>query len=194
MGAYKYIAETLQKEYAERSPVYRSRITVWRKSPPVERVERPTNITRARTLGYKAKIGYVVVRSRVKRGSRKRPKPMGGRKAKSNYRFTPPGLSYQRIAEQRVNHNYPNLEVLNSYWAGDDGNNTYYEVILADPTKLELSSLKRRGRAFRGLTSAGQKGRPSHSKTMNKQRRNKLHNARLAKVHGRRAAAARALL
>ncbi|MEM3499875.1 MAG: 50S ribosomal protein L15e, partial [Candidatus Bilamarchaeaceae archaeon] len=154
MGAYKYISETFQKEYKERDEEYRNRLIEWRRSPPIERIERPTNISRARTLGYKAKKGYVVVRAKVKRGSRKRQKPMGGRKPKNYYRYTSPGISYQRIAEQRVARVYKNMEVLNSYWVGDDGNHSYYEVILADPTIVKISALNNRGRAFRGLTSA----------------------------------------
>ena len=37
--------------------------------------------------------------------------------------------SIQRIAEERVSRRYPNLEVLNSYWVGEDGKNKFYEVI-----------------------------------------------------------------
>jgi ribosomal protein L15E len=34
-------------------------------------------LAQARRLGYKAKQGYVIFRSRVKRGGRKRPNPKG---------------------------------------------------------------------------------------------------------------------
>ncbi|VVC01155.1 50S ribosomal protein L15e [uncultured archaeon] len=192
MGAYGYIAETMQKEYSDRNEIYRGRLILWRKSAPIERVERPTNLTRARTLGYKAKVGYAIVRARVKRGMRKRPKSMGGRKAKSHYSFKSSGRSHQTIAEQRVNSVYKNMEVLNSYWVGDDGSHSYYEVILVDPTKVSIGAANRRGRAFRGLTSVGHKGRPSKKVSMNKKRQQKQRDRRLAGVHGRRAAAERA--
>jgi len=192
MGAYKYIAETFQEEYKERDETYRQRLTGWRRSSPIERVERPTNIARARTLGYKAKKGYAIVRARVKRGSRKRPKPMGGRKPKNYYRYVSPGISYQRIAEQRVARVYKNMEILNSYWVGDDGNHSYYEVILFDPTIVKISAGNNRGRAFRGLTSAGKKGRPSKVDRPNKKRRREMLREKLAKEHGRAASKARA--
>ncbi len=187
MGAYKYISETLQKEYSERSKAYRDRLMGWRRRPAIERAERPTNLARARALGYKAKQGYVIVRVKIKRGMRRRPKPMGGRKAKSSYLIKPPGHSHQAIAEQRANGKYKNLEVLNSYWVGEDGMAKYFEVILVDPTKIEIPAAGRRGRSFRGLTSAGQKGRPSKKKTPNKQRRAKKKLKTLAKQRGKRA-------
>lgn len=173
MGAYKYITEAFQKEYKARSEEYRQRVICWRRRPAVERVERPTNLARARRLGYKAKQGYVIIRTRVDKGRRTRRKPMGGRKPKSNYRFVQPGRSHQVIAEQRANRKYRNLEVLNSYWVGEDGNYKYFEIILADPTKpsVNISSTTRQGKSFRGLTSAGQKGRGTKKKTPNKRRR-----------------------
>jgi large subunit ribosomal protein L15e len=192
MGAYKYIAETFQKEYSERDETYKQRLMQWRRSSPIAKVETPTNISRARTLGYKAKKGYLVVRARVKRGSRKRPKPMGGRKPKNYYRYVSPGISYQRMAEQRVARLHKNMEVLNSYWVGDDGNYTYYEVILADPAIVNITAVRNRGRAFRGLTSAGTKGRPSKVKRPNKKIRRKMLRKKLAKEHGKAAAKARA--
>ena len=39
----------------------------------------------------------------------------------------------QRIAEERTAKHYPNMEVLNSYWVGEDGKHKYYEIILVDP-------------------------------------------------------------
>jgi large subunit ribosomal protein L15e len=157
MSSYKHIQETFQKEYAERSPIYRARITVWRKEGPVVRVERPTNIARAHTLGYKAKKGYIIVRVRVKRGKRKRIKMMRGRKPSKTGRFYSRHTSLQRIAEERANKHFRNTEVLNSYFVGSDGSLKFFEVILAEP---KLSGLKlQKGRAFRGLTSAGKKSR-----------------------------------
>ena len=160
MGAYKYIQQNLEKQYKERKDPYRKKIFEWRQQSATTKVERPTNLARARILGYKAKQGIIVVRTRVDKGRRKRRTPMGGRKPRHAYLFVQPQLSHQAIAEQRVNRIYKNMEVLNSYWVGEDGEYKFFEVILGDPTKLETSKLKlRRGRAFRGLTSAGKKVR-----------------------------------
>jgi large subunit ribosomal protein L15e len=74
--------------------------------------------------------------------------------------------SIQRIAEERTAKRYPNLEVLNSYYVGEDGKYKYYEVILVDPAHPVIKSdtkinwiLSQKGRVYRGLTSAGKKGR-----------------------------------
>ncbi len=145
------------------------RLVDWRRGDAFVRVERPTRIDRARELGYRAKQGYVVVRARVRRGGRRKPHPMGGRKPKSRglVKITM-AKSIQRIAEERVGKRYPNLEVLNSYWVGEDGRHKYYEVILVDPEHPVIRSDPKinwithpaqRGRVFRGLTSAGKKGR-----------------------------------
>jgi large subunit ribosomal protein L15e len=78
------------------------------------------------------------------------------------------GMSIQRIAEQRADRKFPNMEVLNSYWVGDDGKSKWYEVILVDPNHSVIKSDKNlnwicdnthKGRAHRGKTSAGRKGR-----------------------------------
>ena len=156
MGMYKYIQKAFQEQYKERSMVLRKRITEWRKLGTVARIKRPTNIARARSLGYKAKEGYFMARVAVGRGSRKRPHPWGGRKPAKNVAYLSPGKSLKRQAEEKAARVFTNLEVLNSYWVGQDGVKKYFEVIFAD-RKL-LPNLPK-GRAFRGLTSAGKKGR-----------------------------------
>ena len=148
----------------------------WRRGDAIVRVEKPANISRARTLGFKAKQGYSVVRVRVDKGRRTRRKTMGGRKHKNNYRFVQPGMSHQAIAEQRANRVYKNMEVLNSYWVGEDGEYKYFEVLLADASKpsVNISSVIRQGKAFRGLTSAGNSRGPSRKKQINKKLQRKL--------------------
>ncbi len=175
MGAYKYITETLQKQYKERGTELKRKIVQWRREPVINAVDRPSNLARARILGYKAKQGYVVVRTRIEKGRRTRVRPMGGRKQKNYYVFVQPGISHQAMAEQRVNRRYKNLEVINSYWVGEDGNYKFYEVILADPSKGTVisSSVRRKARSFRGLTSAGNAGTPNKKKGINKRLRRK---------------------
>jgi len=175
MGAYRYITETLQKQYKKRDAAFRAKVIAWRKGPAMEKVERPSNITRARRLGYKAKQGYIVVRVRVDKGRRTRRRTDGGRKQKNYYLFVQPQMSHQAIAEQRVNRIYKNMEVLNSYWVGEDGNYKFFEVILADPSRasVNVSSAIRQGKAFRGLTSAGNSRKPSKKRGLNKKLRRK---------------------
>ncbi|MCS7131148.1 MAG: 50S ribosomal protein L15e, partial [Hadesarchaea archaeon] len=76
--------------------------------------------------------------------------------------------SIQLIAEERAARKYPNLEVLNSYPVGDDGQHRYYEVIMLDPSHPAIyndpdlgwiARPNQRGRVYRGLTRAGRKSR-----------------------------------
>ena len=161
MGAYRYIQETLHNEYKKADARYKAKVRMWRKEPGIVLVDYPSNLVRARRLGYKAKQGYVMVRIRMEKGRRTRRKPMGGRKPRHNYRFVQPGISHQHIAERRVNRRYKNMEVLNSYWAGEDGNYKYFEVILADPSRKTVcnTAVIRKGKSFRGLTSTGLRAR-----------------------------------
>ncbi|MEO2117509.1 MAG: 50S ribosomal protein L15e, partial [Methanocaldococcus sp.] len=140
----------------------------------VVRIERPTRLDRARALGYKPKQGIIVVRVRVRRGGLRKPRPKNSKKpATLGVNKITMGKSIQRIAEERAARRYPNMEVLNSYWVGEDGKYKWYEVILvdpyhpvikADPQLNWLCTGKHRGRAFRGLTSAGKKGRGLRNK------------------------------
>ncbi len=149
--------------------LHKARMAVWRHEGAVERVERPTRIDRARSLGYRAKRGFVVVRTRVRRGGSNRPKIMGGRRPRRMaYNKITPKKSIQRIAEERAARKYPNLEVLNSYYVGEDGLYKYYEVIFLDKSAEEIKADKHldwitepgnTSRVYRGLTSAGFKGR-----------------------------------
>ena len=157
-----YITKNFQQTYKERPAYYRERLSQWRKEGAIVLVDKPLNPERARRLGYKAKQGFFVVRCRIKKGLRKRRKPKGGRKPRHNYRYVASSLSKQAIAEQRVARKYRNAEVINSYYVGEDGEYVYYEVIMAthDVKDKQASKIvKRRGRAFRGLTRAGRKAR-----------------------------------
>ncbi|WP_445475998.1 50S ribosomal protein L15e [Methanococcoides methylutens] len=145
------------------------RLQVWRKEGSVTRIERPTRIDRARALGYKAKQGIVVARVKVRRGSMRKSRYIRGRRTQhmGKNKITV-GKSIQRISEERASRKFPNMEVLNSYWVGEDGKQKWYEVILVDPSHPVIKSDKNlnwicdkthSGRAFRGKTSAGRKGR-----------------------------------
>lgn len=147
----------------------RERAPVWRRESIICRIERPTRLDRARSLGYKAKKGYVVVRTRVRRGGRRKTRFTAGRKPKRmGVNKITPVKSIKRIAEERVARKYPNLEVLNSYWVWEDGKFKFFEVILVDPNNPSIKNdeninwiceNQHKGRAFRGLTSEGKKTR-----------------------------------
>jgi len=77
-----------------------------------------------------------------------------------------PAKGLQRMAEERVSRHYPNLEILNSYWVGEDGTTRFYEVIMVDPQHPSIKNDKninwicnQKRRVYRGLTSSGKKSR-----------------------------------
>ncbi|MBT4577410.1 50S ribosomal protein L15e [Candidatus Woesearchaeota archaeon] len=170
MGMYKHIRETARNTTPE---MRRERLAEWRRSLAVSRVARPTNLTRARSLGYRAKEGIIVTRVRVLRGGRKRPLIKKGRRSKARRMKKILDMNYQTVCENRANKKYPNCEVLNSYWLAKDGKHIWYDVILIDinsPSIIKDKKLswitkgKHKGRATRGLTSSARKSRGLRNK------------------------------
>ncbi|MBN2251458.1 MAG: 50S ribosomal protein L15e [Candidatus Altiarchaeota archaeon] len=177
MGYYKYVAEAYkgirQKIKDPKNQDLRDLVTerkkAWRKSPTVERVERPTRIDAARKYGYKAKQGFVVARVRVRKGGLRKSRHVRGRKPKrAGVRKITPRISIQRIGEERAQKRFPNLEILGSYWLWEDGQYKWYEVVFADPSHPAIqndrdvgwiSAKQHARRVYRGLTPAGKKGR-----------------------------------
>jgi large subunit ribosomal protein L15e len=171
---YEYIGDQWKKPVISYQSPQQQRLIQWRKEENFSRIDKPTRIDRARNLGYKAKQGYIVVRAHVRRGGLRKPTIRKGRKpsAKGIKKITM-GKNTQRIAEERTAKHYPNMEVLNSYWVGDDGKNYFYEVILVDPVHPSIikdpkinwiSDISHKRRVLRGRTSAGQRGRGLHKK------------------------------
>lgn len=162
MGLYKYLREAWQQN----PDLFRNRLVEWRKEPAAHRIEYPSRLDRARSLGYKAKQGIFIVRVRLPRGGRLREKFKGGRKPKKMRRMKVINVSYQTVAEQRANKKFHNCEVLNSYFVAKDGIYDWFEVIvidrahpaiLADPHLQAIAH--QRGRVYRGLTSSARKSR-----------------------------------
>ncbi|MFX1368019.1 MAG: 50S ribosomal protein L15e [Promethearchaeota archaeon] len=169
MSAYKHMNKTWIEEQQHRSDLVRGRLIVWRKQASIVRLEKPTRLGRARSLGYKAKQGFVVVRVKTGRGPREKPRPRMGRKPRSLgvAKYTPQ-KSRRWIAEERAGRKYPNLRVLNSYWVGSDHRWLFHEVILVDPNHPVIYNDPeinwicdpvQKGRENRGLTSAGKRSR-----------------------------------
>jgi large subunit ribosomal protein L15e len=160
-GSYQHIAKLWKKPKENLKDILKKRLIEWRKQKVVERIDKSTRIDKARKLGYKAKLGFVLARVRVRKGGRKRR--LYGRKGRRPKRagivkFTP-AKSLQRIAEEKANKKFPNLEVLNSYWVGEDGMYKWFETVLVDPNHPNIKKdpeinwiCKQRGRVFRGLT------------------------------------------
>lgn len=176
--AYKYIAQAWAKpENSFVEELMKQRLILYRKQPTIIRIDRPTRLDRARTLGYKAKQGYVVARTKVRRGGLRKQRPKAGRRPKRmGVKKFKPAKNLRLIGEERTGKKFPNLEVLNSYWVGEDGRSKWFEVILVDKVIMSqqhnfqsqkaritqenlvnLASQKRR--ANRGLTASGRRVR-----------------------------------
>lgn len=173
MGFTKYLRDIWKRP--KENKIYKERLIAWRKENSIVRIDKPTRLDRARALGYKAKQGFVIVRVRIKKGTRRRTRITKGRKPKKLGTKIPAKKSKRWIAEERVARKFPNLEVLNSYWVGEDGVYKWYEVILVDKHHPQIKSDKdinwilekqHKGRVFRGLTSAGKKSRGLRNKGM----------------------------
>jgi large subunit ribosomal protein L15e len=173
--SYKYIAaEWAKPEKSFVDEIMRQRLIQWRKEPTVNRVERPLRLDRARKLGYKAKQGFIVARVKVRRGNLRKLRPVSGRRPKRmGVKKFKPAKSLRLIAEERAGRKFPNANVLNSYWVGEDGRSKWFEVILVDTSHPVIKADKdinwivekqHRARAHRSLTSAGKNIRGLHHK------------------------------
>ena len=166
---YSYIADAWKNpSESYLKELNKERRIAWRREENFVRIDKPTRLDKARNVGYKAKQGYVLVRGRVRKGSFGKRKIKAGRRAKRKgiLQITV-GKSMQRIAEERAQKRFPNLEVLNSYWVGANGQYEWYEIILVDPAHPVIQADPKinwicyntqKGRVYRGKTSAGQKG------------------------------------
>jgi len=166
--AYKYIAKAWKRpKDSYVGNTMRKRAVRWRRQPAILRLDRPTRINRARSLGYKAKQGFVMARVRIRRSGFRKQRPVSGRSPKrmgvTKHKL---GKNMKMIAEERVGKRFPNLEILNSYWVWEDGYYKWFEVLMVDPNQPTIISDKdinwicnraHKHRVFRGLTSSGKK-------------------------------------
>ncbi len=130
---YRQISKTWQGIFHEKAGNIRARAVQLRKEPAMMRVERPWRLDRARSLGYKAKEGVIVVRARVSRGGMRKPRPTSGRRPKHmGVLKIKSDVSSQTVAERRVSERYPNMTLLGSYPVWKDGRHAWFECVLVD--------------------------------------------------------------
>jgi large subunit ribosomal protein L15e len=189
-SGYQFVKETFEThEKGYQSPDW-YRGVEYRKGHSVVRIKYPTKIHRARTLGYKAKQGYILVRVKIRKGGMHKVRPKSGRKPRALgvNRYTT-GKNLRWIAEERAQRKYPNMQVLNSYYILSDGKHLYYEVILVDPNHPAIkadsninwiSQSQHRKRVTRGLTSAGKKARGLTKKGRGSEKTRPSHHANTA--------------
>jgi large subunit ribosomal protein L15e len=168
MGLYKHVRNLWKKPKENLGDVWKEHLIEWRREPVTVRLLRPTRIDRARSLGYKAKPGFIIVRQKVMRSRRKREDRAGGRRPKTSRILQVVNKNFKWIAEERANKKFPNLEVLGSYYLAEDGNYHWYEIIMVDPENPSIKADKNiswisgsahKRRVFRGITSSGRVSR-----------------------------------
>lgn len=131
---YSHLAESWKRPKEKLGDILKTRLIQWRREPTVVRLEGPTRLDRAHAVGYKAKLGYAIARVKIGKGGRRR-KYYGrrGRKpSKMGLVHFSHGKSLQRIAEEKAQRRFPNMNVIGSYIAGEDGRHKWFETILAD--------------------------------------------------------------
>jgi large subunit ribosomal protein L15e len=194
MGAAKYIRKAFQNEWKavkdnnyDYSSLIRQRGLEYRnEGAAVKRVDKPTNLPSARSVGYKAKQGIFVVRVRVRKGTglhhrpknKRRPKRQGQAKLSRK-------INTQAMAEQKSSKRFENAEALGSYKVAEDGQWHYFEVVMADRNAPTIKSDKnlsylthnQQGRAERGKTFSGRANKENNKKNMRK------HRAKIALNH-----------
>ena len=129
--------------WKDNSAELREKAILWRKQNAIIRIAKPSRISRARRLGYKAKQGIVVVRMRVGTGGMRRQRPRGGRRPKHlGVTRIKAAVSMKQVAERRVLERHRNMKLLGSYFLYKDGMHYWYEVILADPSHKRIAKDK----------------------------------------------------
>ena len=131
------------KMWKDNSAELREKAILWRKQNAIIRIAKPSRISRARRLGYKAKQGIVVVRMRVGTGGMRKQRPRGGRRPKHlGVTRIKAAVSMKQVAERRVLERYRNMKLFGSYFLYKDGMYYWFEVILADPSHKRIAKDK----------------------------------------------------
>lgn len=202
MGASRYLQGLWNKKQSDVMRfLLRVRTWEYRHMPVVHRCTQPTRPDKAHRLGYKAKQGFVIFRSRVRRGDRKKRVAKGivyGKPTHQGVRKQKSSSNLKVLAEQRVGRRVAgNLRVLNSYWVGQDALFKYYEVILVDPMHTAIRNdpkinficnPQHKHRECRGVTAAGRRSRGllkkgSHVSRQRPSRRGEWKRRNLIQLH-----------
>ena len=131
------------KMWKDNSTVLREKAILWRRQNAITRIDKPSRITRAKRLGYKAKQGIIVVRMRVGAGGMRKQRPRGGRRPKHlGVTRIKADVSMKQVAERRVLERYPNMRLIGSYFLYNDSIHYWFEIILADPSHPRIAKDK----------------------------------------------------
>jgi large subunit ribosomal protein L15e len=141
VSAYSLMRKIWRERNEELIKSLRRKAIEWRKEKSIIRVNRPLRLDRARSLGYKAKQGFIVLRVRVRKGGFSKPRPRSGRRPKAlgviKHKVN---VSLKEEAINRVSRKYVNMHVLGAYEIFRDAKYAWYEVVLVDPNHPSIKS------------------------------------------------------
>ena len=141
VSAYSLMTKIWRERNEELIKSLRRKAIEWRKEKSIIRVNRPLRLDRARSLGYKAKQGFIVLRVRVRKGGFSKPRPRSGRRPKAlgviKHKVN---VSLKEEAINRVSRKYVNMHVLGAYEIFRDAKYAWYEVVLVDPNHPSIKS------------------------------------------------------
>ncbi|MCL4391325.1 MAG: hypothetical protein M1284_00880 [Candidatus Parvarchaeota archaeon] len=135
MGSFKYIHANemaLYKNDERKKDILKD----VRSQPIIKRVDKPTKLAKAKSVGYRAKQGYIIVRVRVGKGDFRRPRPNHARRPSKSGIYYKLAVSKEDIARERALNVFKNMVVVGSYFLIEDGKNKWFEIVLADRTKI----------------------------------------------------------
>ena len=175
-GLYHHVRETWKRpKDALSHDLRRDRMASWRRDPVVLRIDRPTRLDAARReSGYKAKQGVIVCRTRVRRGGLRKGGPHEAKALKAGVSKITMAKSIQRISRRRARQpslpepRGPELLLGRSGWASQVLRGHPHRPVPPFDRQRQATRLGgwylHRGRAARGKTSAGKRGRGLHNK------------------------------
>ena len=79
MGSFKYIHGNEMSLYKNEDRK-KELLQEARNQPIIKRIDGPTKLAKAKSVGYRAKQGYIIVRVRVSKGDFRRPRANHARK------------------------------------------------------------------------------------------------------------------
>lgn len=124
------------KLWSKNSTEMRRKAILWRKQCSLIKIDKPSRIYRARSLGYKAKPGIITVRMRVGAGGMRKHRPKGGRRPKHlGVTRIKSKTNMKQVAENRVAKKYKNMTILGSYFVYGDSLHYWYEIVMIENNK-----------------------------------------------------------
>lgn len=135
MGSFKYIHGNEMSLYKNEDRK-KELLQEARNQPIIKRIDGPTKLAKAKSVGYRAKQGYIIVRVRVSKGDFRRPRANHARRPSKSGIYYKLAISKENIARNRALKVFKNMDVVGSYFLIEDGKNKWFEIVMLDRTRV----------------------------------------------------------